>query len=58
MIELCTEAAAEVTENPAEPFIFRVRVTPPEGTVLEKEFVEDLILTHKPAYTGYILEMG
>ena len=58
MIELCTGAAAEVTENPAEPFIFRVRVTPPEGTVLEKEFVEDLILTHKPAYTGYILEMG
>ncbi len=57
MIELCTGAATEITENPSEPFVFRVLVTPPEGTVIEREFVEDLISAHKPAYAGYILEI-
>jgi len=58
IIELCTGAVAQITENPAEPFVFRIKVTSPEGSTLERDFIEDLILTHKPAYTGYVLEMA
>jgi phage tail-like protein len=56
MIEVCTGHTVEVTEAGAEPFTFRVRV--PSGAAGQRELIEQLVATHKPAHVGYVLEVG
>ncbi|MEN9938465.1 MAG: hypothetical protein RLZZ387_5044 [Chloroflexota bacterium] len=61
MLEICTGAAVEVTDEPGQPFVIRVRVgAPPEEAERQGTFaalVEQLVRTHKPAHVGYILEI-
>ncbi len=57
MIEVCTGIAPRVTEPTDRPFIFQVTLAlPPDGSV-DRELVEQLIVAHKPAHTGYMLEI-
>jgi phage tail-like protein len=58
MIEVCTGIVPTITENPARPHTFHVKVPlPPDGEV-RRDFVEYLIATHKPAHVGYTLEFA
>lgn len=58
MIEVCTGLTPVIIENPLEPFVFRVRITGISAGAVDKEFIEELIRTHKPAHAGYILEVN
>lgn len=58
MIEVCTGLTPVIIENPLEPFVFRVRITGISKGVVDKELIEELIRTHKPAHAGYILEVN
>lgn len=57
MIEVCTGLTPHVSDDPAQPFVFRVSVEIPPGSDVDRRLVEDLILAHKPAHSGYILEV-
>jgi phage tail-like protein len=57
MIEVCTGLTPEITEDPAQPFVFRVRVTIPAGSGIERDLIEELVRAHKPAHAGYVLEV-
>lgn len=57
IIEVCTGITPTITENSLEPFVFRVRITLSNSTV-DRELIEELIQTHKPAHAGYILEVN
>jgi phage tail-like protein len=56
MIEVCTGLSVEITETGVEPFVFRVRL-PAGGSSGERELIEQLVVTHKPAHVGYVLEV-
>lgn len=57
MIEVCTGITPTITEDAAEPLMFRVTISlPPDGDV-DRRFIEELIQTHKPAHVGYVLEV-
>ncbi len=56
MIEVCTGHSIEVTEAGAEPFTFRVRV--PSSSAAQRDLIEQLVATHKPAHVGYVMEVG
>ena len=56
MIELSTDVASTIIEDPNDPFVFTVRL--PRGTGDQQlEMVRDLVESHKPAHTGYRLEV-
>jgi phage tail-like protein len=55
MIEVCTGVSPEVTDDPSDPFVFRVSI--PRKSAREKELIEELIRMHKPAHAGYVLEV-
>jgi phage tail-like protein len=58
MLEVCTGTKPDITEDPAEPFVFRIRVRLPATAEPEAEAtLNELIRAHKPAHTGYILEV-
>ena len=57
VIELWTGLSPEIHTSPDEPFVFRVRLTVPVGRQVDRQAVEDLIRTHKPAHAGYVLEL-
>ncbi|MBC8161187.1 MAG: phage tail protein I, partial [Roseiflexaceae bacterium] len=57
IIEICTGLTPEILEDPAQPFIFRVRLQIPAHSSVDLALVEDLVRTHKPAHAGYILEL-
>lgn len=58
IIEVCTGLTPVIIENPLEPFVFRIRITGISEVAVDKEFIEELICTHKPAHAGYILEVS
>jgi phage tail-like protein len=58
MIEVCTGITPVIIENPLEPFVFRIRITGTPENAVDKEFIEELIRTHKPAHAGYIMEVN
>jgi phage tail-like protein len=58
MIEVCTGVAPQITEPPGQPFVFQVAMKLPEDTDIDRELVEQLIAAHKPAHTGYVLEIA
>lgn len=58
MIEISTGITPVISENPLEPFVFRIRIAGISAATIDKEFIEELIRTHKPAHTGYILEVS
>jgi phage tail-like protein len=59
MIEVCT-GLTPVIEETTQPYVFRVRITLPNGAAREtvdRALIEELIQAHKPAHAGYILEV-
>jgi len=57
MIEVCTGLKPEITDLPEEPFVFRVRVSLPDRNPTMLSYLDELIRAHKPAHTGYLLEV-
>jgi phage tail-like protein len=57
MLEIWTGTTAEISEDPTQPFVFRVRLKVPPGGQVDRSQVEDLLQTHKPAAAGYVLEI-
>jgi phage tail-like protein len=58
VIEACVGARPDIVTTPENPFVFRVTIHAPPGSDahLEQD-VHDLISAHKPAHTGYTLEI-
>lgn len=56
MLEVCTGLSVTIREPPGEPFVFRVAVSNPTGARVQRELIEELVSTHKPAHVGYVLE--
>ncbi len=57
-IELCTGLTPQITTDDKQPFTFKVRINPPEGTVVPVDLLHELIVTHKPAPCAYTLEIA
>jgi phage tail-like protein len=57
MIEVCTGLKPEITDLPKEPFVFKIRVNVPEKDSALLSYLEELIRSHKPAHTAYVLEV-
>ncbi len=57
MIEVVTGITPTITEDPAQPYVFRIRVDLPAGSDVRKEAIEDLVRANKPAHVGYVLEV-
>ncbi len=56
-LELVLDVSPRIVEHPDEPFVFRVQF--PLGTELRVlGLAREIIETHKPAHTGYILEVS
>ena len=58
IIEVCVGLTPVLIENPLEPFVFRIRITGTSEKAIDKDLIEELIRTHKPAHAGYILEVS
>lgn len=57
MIEVCTGLTPQITDEPGQPFVFRIQLTVPDGIEVDEEFVEVLVKAHKPAHAGYVLDV-
>ena len=57
MIEICTGLNIDISEDPSQPFVFHVQVTVPNPGTVDRQLIEDLIQSHKPAHVGYTLEL-
>ncbi|MGZ8414213.1 MAG: phage tail protein I [Gemmatirosa sp.] len=58
MLEVCTGITPTITEDPAQPYTFRIRMRIPVGQDVRREVVEELVRAHKPAHVGYVLELA
>ena len=58
MLEVCTGITPTITEDPAQPYTFRIRMRVPAGQEVRREVVEELVRAHKPAHVGYVLEIA
>jgi hypothetical protein len=58
VIEVCLGIRPVITESQSEPNVFRVRVRlPAEATPDFVPRLRALISAHKPAHTGYVIEV-
>jgi len=57
MIEVCTGLTPQIGERAGAPFVFHVSVATPPGGSVDRDLIEGLILAHKPAHAGYLLEV-
>lgn len=57
MIEVCTDLTPYISEDPGEPFLFRVTLSLPPDADVDQPFIEMLIQAHKPAHAGYVLDI-
>jgi phage tail-like protein len=57
MIELSTGITPEILDEPGQSWVMRVRISIPETHQVDRQFLETLIQSHKPAHVGYILEL-
>ncbi|NNJ13513.1 phage tail protein I [Chloroflexales bacterium ZM16-3] len=57
MIELSTGLTPEILDEPGQSFVMRVRVTVPPSHPVDRQALELLIQSHKPAHVGYILDV-
>jgi phage tail-like protein len=55
MIEIWTGITPEISESPDRPFVFNVRLKVPAGVDFDRQVVEDVLLEHKPAASGFVL---
>jgi phage tail-like protein len=56
MLEVCTGCSVHIAESPDTAYTFHIAVTVPHGARAQRELVEQLVVTHKPAHVGYTLE--
>ncbi|PDW02679.1 FHA domain-containing protein [Candidatus Viridilinea mediisalina] len=57
LIELVTGLTPEITTEPQQPLVMRVRITVPDNNGVDRDLIETLIKSYKPAHIGYILEL-
>jgi hypothetical protein len=57
MIEVCTGLTPIITEQKNAPYVFEIAVAIPPGSGVQRELIEELIATHKPAHVGYVLHV-
>jgi phage tail-like protein len=58
MLEVCTGVKPEITQSPTDRFVFRVVVRIPEHAPPDLvDTIDALIMAHKPAHAGYVLEV-
>ncbi len=57
LIEVVTGLTPAITEEPSQPFVFRVALTIPPGSDVDARLIDDLVRAHKPAHAGYILDI-
>lgn len=57
MIELCLGVTPEISEEPGQPFVMRVKVHDSVEQPVDRRLLEETVRTHKPAHVGYILEI-
>lgn len=57
LIEVCTGCEADVSEDSDRPFVFDIQVTVPDGNEVSEDLIQHLIQSHKPAHTGFVLEV-
>jgi phage tail-like protein len=57
MIEVCTGITPVITEKKDAPYVFEIAVAIPPGSMVQRELIEDLVVTHKPAHVGYVLHV-
>ena len=50
-------SADEIKIENAEPFVVRISITPPPGVTIDRQQIEELVRTHKPAPIGYVLDL-
>ena len=58
MLEVCTGITPTITEDPAQPYTFRIAMRIPSGHDVRREVIEELVRAHKPAHVGYVLEVA
>ncbi|MDW8215068.1 MAG: phage tail protein I [Roseiflexaceae bacterium] len=57
LIEVATGLTPTITEEPSQPFVFRISLVIPSGSDVDARLIDDLVRTHKPAHAGYILDI-
>jgi phage tail-like protein len=57
-IELCTGLTPDIVLDDKQPFVFKIKINPPEGVTVPVELLHELIQTHKPAPCAYTLEIA
>lgn len=57
LIEVVTGLTPAITEEPSQPFVFRISLAIPPGSDVDARLIDDLVRTHKPAHAGYILDI-
>jgi hypothetical protein len=57
-IEQWTGLSPEIETRPDDPYVFHVRLKVPTGQQVDRQVVEELLRTHKPAHAGYVLEIA
>lgn len=57
MIELTLGVTPELSDEPGQPYVMRVRVHSSVQQPIDRRLLEETILLHKPAHVGYILEV-
>jgi phage tail-like protein len=56
-IELCTGFAPRISDDPSQPYCFRVQLEVPRSGGVDRRLLERLIEAQKPAHAGYVLEL-
>jgi phage tail-like protein len=57
MIEVSTGVTPVITEPADNPYLFNISVHLPPESQVDREMLEHLILQHKPAHVGYVLDV-
>lgn len=57
LIEVVTGLTPAITEEPSQPFVFRISLAIPPGSDVDARLIDNLVRTHKPAHAGYILDI-
>lgn len=58
LIELATDVIPTIADDPQQPFVIHIRLTPAAGQRIERQQVERLLYAYKPAFVGYTLEIA
>lgn len=57
MLEVCAGVTPRITEPADQPHTFHISVTIPPQSEVDRDLIELLIIQHKPAHVGYMLEV-